>query len=62
MRGARSAHWGDEKCIKKFWSEDPKGRELGRRRSRRVDNIRMDLRDTVWEMVEWIHLAQNTNQ
>jgi hypothetical protein len=26
------------------------------------DNIRMNLRETVWEDVEWMHLAQDRNQ
>jgi len=32
-------------------------RQLGRTRSRRKDNIRIDLRETGLEGVEWIHLA-----
>jgi hypothetical protein len=31
-------------------------------RLRREDNIRMDLREIVWEGVDWIHLAQNRVQ
>jgi hypothetical protein len=27
-----------------------------------MDNIRMDLREMWWEEVDWIHLAQNTDQ
>jgi hypothetical protein len=34
----------------------------GRRRHRREDNIRMDLRDVGWEDMDWIHLAQNRDQ
>jgi hypothetical protein len=26
------------------------------------DNIRMDLREIVWGVVDWINLAQDTNQ
>jgi len=26
------------------------------------DNIRMDLRQISWEIVDWMHLAQNTDQ
>jgi hypothetical protein len=26
------------------------------------DNITMDLREIVWEIVDWIHLAQDRNQ
>jgi len=31
---------------------------LGRPRRRREDNIIMDLRETKWEVVDWIHLVQ----
>jgi hypothetical protein len=31
----------------------------GRRRRRREDNIRMYLREIRWEVVDWIHLAQD---
>jgi hypothetical protein len=37
-------------------------RPLGRRRRRWKNNIRIDLRETGWEGVEWIHLAQDMDQ
>jgi hypothetical protein len=38
----------------------PKGRRpLGRPRRRWEDGIRMDLEETGWGCVEWIHLAQD---
>jgi hypothetical protein len=37
-------------------------RPLIRPRHRWVDKIRMDLRETGWEGVEWIHLAQDWDQ
>jgi hypothetical protein len=40
----------------KFWSENLKGRELGRYRRRWEDNIRMVLRGIEWEIVDWIHM------
>jgi hypothetical protein len=40
----------------KFKSENPKGRY------RSEDNIRMDLWVIGWEVVKWIHLAQNGDQ
>jgi hypothetical protein len=44
----------------KFWSEKPQEkRPLGRPRSRQEDNIRMDLRETEWEDVDRIYLAQD---
>jgi hypothetical protein len=33
-------------------------RPLGRPRRRLEDNIRMDLKEIGWEVVDWIHLAQ----
>jgi hypothetical protein len=37
----------------------PEGkRPLGRPRRRWVDNIKMDLRGTGWDGVEWIDMAQ----
>jgi hypothetical protein len=35
---------------------------LGRPRRRWKDNIKMDLREIVWEVVDWIHLGQHRNQ
>jgi hypothetical protein len=41
----------------------PEGsRRLGRPRRRRDDNIRMNLRDIGWEVVEWMYLAQDRGQ
>jgi hypothetical protein len=37
-------------------------RPLGRPRCRWVDNIKMDLRETEWDGMEWIDLAQNRDQ
>jgi len=37
-------------------------RLLGRRTRRCEGNIRMDLRDKGWEVVDWINLAQNRDQ
>jgi hypothetical protein len=35
---------------------------LGRPRRRWEDNIRMDHRETRWEDVDWMHLAQDRDQ
>jgi hypothetical protein len=43
----------------KFWSENLKGRFLGRTWRRREDNNRMDLKEIGWECVEWIRQAQD---
>jgi hypothetical protein len=41
----------------------PEGkRPLGRSRHRRLDNIRMDLREVGWGDVDWIDLAQDRNR
>jgi hypothetical protein len=41
----------------------PEGtRPLGRPRRRWEDNIRMDLREIGWGGMEWIDLAQDTDQ
>jgi hypothetical protein len=41
----------------------PEGkRPLGRQRHRWVDNIKMDLRETGLDGINWIDLAQNRNQ
>jgi hypothetical protein len=37
-------------------------RPLGRPKHRRKFNIRMDLREIGWEIVDWMHLAQYTDQ
>jgi hypothetical protein len=37
----------------------PQGKRLlGRPRYRRVDNIKMDLREIGWGIIDWIELAQ----
>jgi hypothetical protein len=37
-------------------------RPLGRPRRRWVDNTKMDLRETGWDGMDWIDLAQNWDQ
>jgi hypothetical protein len=37
-------------------------RPLGRPRCRWENNIRVDLREIVWEVVDWMHLVQYMNQ
>jgi hypothetical protein len=37
-------------------------RPLGRQRRRRVDNIKMNLREIEWDGVYWIDLAQDRDQ
>jgi hypothetical protein len=41
----------------------PEGkRPLGRPRCRWVENIKMDLRETEWDAMDWIDLAQDRDQ
>jgi hypothetical protein len=41
----------------------PEGKKpLGRPRRRRVDNVKMDLRDIGWGGVDWIGLAQDRDR
>jgi hypothetical protein len=37
-------------------------RPLGRPRRKWVDNIKMDLKETGWDGMDWIDLAQNRDQ
>jgi hypothetical protein len=37
-------------------------RPLGRPRRRRVDNIKLDLRDIKWDGVDWIRMVQDRDQ
>jgi hypothetical protein len=37
-------------------------RPLGRPRHRRVDNIKMELREIEWDVVDWIYMAQDRDQ
>jgi hypothetical protein len=57
-----STHGRDEKCTEKFGPKARRDEVIVRRRHRWEDNIRMDNRETVWEGVNWIHLAQDRNQ
>jgi hypothetical protein len=41
----------------------PEGkRQLGRTRRRWEDDMIMDLREIVWNCVDWMHLARDRNQ
>jgi hypothetical protein len=47
----------------KFWSENLKVRDQSKDlRSTWKNNIRMDFREIGWEVVDWIHLALDTDQ
>jgi hypothetical protein len=60
MGRACSTNGAEEECI---WVGKPEGnRPLGRPRRRWVDNIIMDLRETGWDGMDWIDLAQDRDQ
>jgi hypothetical protein len=41
----------------------PEGkRPLGRPKRRWVDNIKMDVREIVWDVMDWIDLSQDKDQ
>jgi hypothetical protein len=42
-----------------FWWGDLKKRELGRRSSRWEDNIKIDLKEVGWRVMDWIVEAQD---
>jgi hypothetical protein len=48
----------DNILVGKTESERPRGRTSGRLE----DNVRMDVREIRWEVVEWMHLAQDRDQ
>jgi hypothetical protein len=60
MRWARHvARMGEKRNAYRILVEKPEGkRPLGRPRRRRVDNIKMDLREIGWDGMDWIDLAQ----
>jgi hypothetical protein len=55
MRGLRNAY-------KILFGRPEVKRSLRKPRHKREDNIKMDLRERVWEVVEWIHLTQHGYQ
>jgi len=49
--------------VYRFGLRKPEGkRPLGRPRRRWEDNIKMDLQEVVWGVMEWIDLAQNMDR
>jgi hypothetical protein len=54
----RSSSFCKKNLVRKLESNRPFGR-LGRRWK---DNIRMDLRKIMWEVVDWIHVALDREQ
>jgi hypothetical protein len=62
MGGACSTN-GEKRIAYRLLVGKPEGkRPLGRPRRRWVDNIRMDLGEVGWDVVDWIGLAKDSNR
>jgi hypothetical protein len=59
---ACSTHEKDEKLIKIITGKPEGQRPLGGHRHRWNDNIKIDLREKGWEIVDWIRLAKDSDQ
>jgi hypothetical protein len=54
---------GEKKNSYRIFVRKPEGkRPLGRPRHRWVNNIKMDLREVGWDVVDWIDMAQDRDQ
>jgi hypothetical protein len=45
-----------------FGRKPERQRPLGKPRRRWEENIRLDIRETGWEVVDWIHLVEDRGQ
>jgi hypothetical protein len=52
----------EKNAYKILMGKPDRKRALGRPRRRWEDNIKMDLRETGWSSMDWIHLAQDMDQ
>jgi hypothetical protein len=64
MRSARHvARMGELRNLHNILVGKPGGkRPLGRSGNRREDNIRMDISETKWQGVDWMHVAQERDK
>jgi hypothetical protein len=54
---------GEKRNAYRILMGKPEGKRLlGRPRRRRVDNIKMDLREIGWDLMDWIDMAQDRDQ
>jgi hypothetical protein len=54
---------GEKQYAYRILMGKPEGkRPLGRPRCRWLNNVKMDLRETGWDGMDWIDLAQNRDQ
>jgi hypothetical protein len=61
--GGHVAYMGEMKNAYQILVGKPEGkRACGRPRRRWDDNIKMDLREIAWEVVDWINPAQDREQ
>ena len=57
-----STYGGSQNCIQIFSEKLEGKRPLGRPTRRWEDNIKMDLREVVWDPGDWIALAEDRDQ
>jgi hypothetical protein len=62
MGGACSMHGGKWNAYRIFVRKPEGKRPLGRPRCRREDNIRLDLGEIGWGVMDQIHLAEDRDQ
>jgi hypothetical protein len=53
---------GNEKCIQNISRKLENKRQHGITRCEWDVNIKIELRETLWEFVDWIHLTQDRDQ
>jgi hypothetical protein len=62
MGGACGAHGGGERCIQHFGWESWRKETTGKTRCRWEDNIKVDLGEIGFGVVDWIHGAQDRDR
>jgi hypothetical protein len=62
MGRVSNTNGSEEECIRILVGKPEGKRPLGRPRRRWVNNIKMDLREIEWDVMDWIDLAQDRNQ